>query len=281
MATGDLLFERDPFSPVQYSYRINRRLHWERSGKQEIEVVESPHFGRMLLLDGVVQVTERDEFFYHEMLVHVPLHAHGQAKRVLIIGGGDGGSLREVLRYHNVEHVALVEYDERVVEASRAFLPNLSVGFQDSRTQIFYEDGNEFLKSAGEPLDVVIVDSTDPVGPTEGLYSSSFFQRASEALAHDGILVVQTESLHFHREFVIEIQRRLREFFPIVDLYTQALATYAGNWWTFSIGSKLHDPRIVRQQTSVVTRYYSPEVHPWAFLPRSLYDKLMDGKLEW
>ena len=281
MNSGDFFFERDPFSPIQYAYKITRRLHQELSGKQEIEVVESPYFGRMLLLDGVVQATERDEFFYHEMLVHVPLHAHGQARRVLIIGGGDGGSLREVLRYPNVDQVVLVEYDERVIEVSKSFLPTMSVGFEDQRTQIFYEDGTEFLKLARDPFDVVIVDSTDPVGSAVGLYSSTFLNRAFEALASNGILVMQTESLHFHRELVVEVQQKLKEVFPIVDLYTQALSTYAGNWWTFSIASKLEDPRVVRQQTSVSTRYYSPDVHSWAFLPGSLYNRLMNLSLKW
>ena len=273
--------ERDPFAPIVYTYPGATTLHREATPFQEIQVLEHPHFGRMLVLDGVVQLTERDEFFYHEMLVHVPLHAHGRAQRVLIIGGGDGGSLREVLKYPGVERVVLVEYDERVVEVSKALLPTLSVGFGDPRTQIVCEDGNEYLNSATEPFDIVIIDSTDPVGSAEELYSASFFRRASRSLRPEGILVIQSQSLHFHREFVMEVQRRLREVFPVVDLHTQALGTYAGNWWTFSVGSKLLDPRVVRQETAVKSRYYAPDIHPWLFLPHSLYARLMDGSLTW
>ena len=225
MSNGDILLECDPFSPVQYSYPITRRLHREHSGKQEIEVVESTHFGRMLLLDGVVQLTERDEFFYHELLVHVPLHAHDSPRRVLIVGGGDGGSLREVLKHSTVEEVTLVEYDQRVIEVSRAFLPALSVGFDDPRARVVIEDGVEFLRSVREPFDVIVVDSNAPVGAAQGLYSTPFLQRASEALSASGMLVVQSESLHFHMDFIVEFQRRLREVFPIADLYSPALAT--------------------------------------------------------
>ena len=275
------LFERDPIAPIQYVYQDVTRLHWERSDKQEIEVLESPFFGRMLVLDGVVQLTERDEFLYHESLVHVPMHAHGQARRVLIIGGGDGGSLRETLRYPGVERAVLVEHDERVVEVSKAFLPTLSTGFSDPRAQVLHRDGREFLRASGETFDVVIVDSTDPVGPAEVLFSSSLFQAVSDALTPQGIVAIQTESLHFHREFVVEVQRRLQDVFPVVDLHTLPLATYAGNWWTFSVGSKALDPRVVRQEATVNTRFYRPEIHPWLFLPASVRSGLMDGSLEW
>lgn len=278
---ADLLFERDPLAPIQYAYRGTTRLHWERSQMQEIEVVESPFFGRMLLLDGVVQLTERDEFFYHEALVHVPMHAHGRARQVLIVGGGDGGSLREVLKYPGVERAVLVDHDERVVEVSKAFLPTLSTGFQDPRAQVLHRDGSEFLRSSGESFDVAIIDSTDPVGPAEVLFSDSFLKTISDSLEPEGVVAIQTESLHFHRDFVVDVQRRLEEVFPVVDLHTQALGTYAGNWWTFSIGSKGPDPRVVRQREPIDTRYYRPEIHPWLFLPREVRSRLLDGTLAW
>ena len=144
---SDIYHERDPFSPIKYSYDGVSTIFREHGEKQDIEVIESQYFGKMLLLDGVVQVTEKDEFFYHEMLVHVAMHSHGSATRVLIIGGGDGGSLREVLKYPGVEDVVLVEHDEKVVEVSKLYFPGLSLGFSDVRTSIVFHDGVDYLKS--------------------------------------------------------------------------------------------------------------------------------------
>lgn len=278
---SDIYHERDPFSPIKYSYDGVTTIFREHGEKQDIEVIESQYFGKMLLLDGVVQVTEKDEFFYHEMLVHVAMHSHGSATRVLIIGGGDGGSLREVLKYPGVEDVVLVEHDEKVVEVSKLYFPGLSLGFSDVRTSIVFHDGVDYLKSITGGLDLVIVDSTDPVGGAEGLYSEEFFLLVYNALRDNGMLVIQSESLHFHREFVIQVQKRLGSVFKYADLHTQSLSTYAGNWWTFSIGSKSLDPRMVRQMNHIDTRYYHRDIHSWLFLPTRVYSGIMDGSLQW
>lgn len=273
--------EQDPFSPIVYSYPGVTLLHQQRTPYQEIAVLQHPHFGKMLVLDGVVQLTERDEFFYHEMLVHPAMHAHPSPQRVLIIGGGDGGSLREVLKHPGVQGVTLVEIDQGVVEVSRSFFPSLSQGFADPRVQVVYQDGTKLVQQPPSQYDVVIVDSTDPVGPAEGLFSAEFYGSAFRALMPQGILVTQSESLLFHTAFVADVQRRLSQHFPIVDCYAQPLATYAGNWWTFSIASKAHDPRRPSRGSKIPTRYYSPEVHRKAFLPRAIYRRLLAGTLDW
>lgn len=243
-------------------------------------MVESPYFGRMLVLDGVVQLSERDEFFYHEMLTQVAMHAHPHPQEVLIVGGGDGGALREVLKHSSVKKVTLVEIDPEVVKVSQAFFPSLAQGFADPRTEVVFAEGSAFVK--GQPLsyDIIIVDSTDPVGMARSLFTDAFFGAAQRALK-GGIFVAQTESLHFHREFLRQVQRELSALFRYVGLYTQALATYPGNWWTFSIASQEYDPRGLRRAVAVPCRFYSDEVHRYCFLPEGVRGRLLSGEWSW
>lgn len=276
-----LFVEQDPFSPINYTYKMGDILYAGRSKFQEIMVFDSPDFGRILALNGVVQLTERDEFFYHEMLAQVALHAHADPRKVLIIGGGDGGTLREVLKHKTVERVQLIEMDMEVVEVSKTYLPWLAGGYSDPRVEAAEMDGSVFVKQTGEKFDIVIVDSTDPVESAKSLFTDQFFADVHSVLEDDGMLVMQTESLHFHRQFVIDVQQRLGKVFKTVKLYTVSLATYAGNWWTFSIASKKYDPAITMRKYEVETKYYDEQVHRNAFLPESLYNKLMGGKLEW
>ena len=273
--------EREPFSPVSYLYSDVEEVHTRRSPFQSIRVLRHPFFGAILVLDDIVQLTERDEFFYHELLAHVPLMVHPSPARVLILGGGDGGSLREVLKHRAVKSATVVEIDPDVVEVSKNFLPSLSVGFDDPRTRVIYMDGAEFIRDVEGAFDVIIVDAPDPVGPAQSLLSLEALRAAERALTPDGILAAQTESLHFHREFLVEVQKNLQGLFPIVDLYTQAIATYPGSWWTFSIASKQFNPRSPRRRAKLFTRYYSPEVHRRAFLPPRLYERLLRDELEW
>ena len=275
----DLFFhERDPFSPIKYSYPVQQVIHHERSEVQEILVLECSHFGRVLALDGVVQLTEADEFIYHEMLTHVALHAHPKPENVLIIGGGDGGALREVAKHGQVKRIDLVEIDPRVIEVSERFLPFVASSFGDPRVKVYHNDGANFLQQEHRGYEVIVIDCTDPVGPAQSLFTDEFFNSALNRLTLDGILVSQTESLHFHRQFVADVQRRLSSAFTIADLYTVSLATYAGNWWTFSIGSTRHNPRVQARKCEVTTRYYSDDVHTHAFLPKSLYQELICEK---
>ena len=273
-----LFYEKDPFAPIRYCYEMPEVLYSLKTEYNEIMVIRNDYFGRMLILNDVVQLTERDEYFYHEMLAHLALHAHPSPTDVSIIGGGDGGTLREVLKHGVVERALIVEIDQEVIEVSRRFFPTLSTGFDDPRVHIVAMDGADFLAETKQKFDLIIVDSTDPVGTAEPLFTSQFFTHAFSALKADGIFVAQTESLHFHQEFVRDVQHRLAQVFKFVDLYTVPLATYAGNWWTFSIASKKHNPREIARKCEVSTRYYAEDVHQHAFLPRSLYQKLIGGR---
>lgn len=269
--------ETDPFAPIHYVYDVEEIICSRRTRCQHLLVFRSRHFGRVLVLDGVVQLTERDEHFYHEMLTQVVLHAHADPAEVLIIGGGDGGSLREVLKHRAVKRVRMVELDEGVMEAAREFLPTLSVGFGDPRAHVLEASGEEFLAGTAERFDLVIMDSTDPVGPAASLFTDDCLAGAASVLKDGGMFVAQTESLHFHADFVREVQRKLARIYKFADLCTAPVATYGGNWWTFSIGSKGPDPREPQRPCTVSTRYYAEDVHRQSFLPPSVRRKLMEG----
>jgi len=268
--------ETDPFAPIHYVYDVEEILCSRRTEYQQLLIFKSPYFGRVLVLDNVVQLTERDEHFYHEMLTHVALQAHPNPTDVLIIGGGDGGSLREVLKHRTVKRVQMVELDGGVVEASKEFLPTLSSGFADPRAHVLEVKGEEFLARTKDGFDIVIMDSTDPVGPAAALFTDECLENAASVLKANGMFVAQTESLHFHLDFVQEVQRKLARLFKITDLYSVPLSTYGGNWWTFSIASKAHDPRELQRPCEIATKYYAEDVHRQAFLPPSLRLKLID-----
>ena len=210
---GSWFEEQDPFSPVRYRYPIEEVLHRRTTPYQHIEVLRSSFFGRMLVLNGVVQLTERDEFVYHEMLVHVPMHVHPGPERVLIVGGGDGGALREALRHPGVT-VTLAELDPEVVEVSRAYFPALAESFDSPRATVAYGDAADYVADAGERFDVVLCDLTDPVGPARKLSERPFFEALKRILAPGGVVSMQTESLHFHAGHVKRVQKALRSVFP-------------------------------------------------------------------
>lgn len=265
--------EREPFSPITYTYKA-KRLASVRSNLQLIEVYSSPDFGRILVIDGVVQLTERDEYIYHEMLAHVPLHIHARPERVLIIGGGDGGTLREVTRHQEVRDITLVEIDPEVVNVSKKWLPSLSVGFGDPRVKLIIEDGLQFLKRDDSKYDIILVDSTDPVGAAAKLFELPFYKDAAGHLYDHGIFTCQSESLHFHLETVKRVQKSLRSCFQSVDLYTVCIPTYPGNLWTFSIASRSLGSRSRLERAKVKGQYYDTDVHNAAFIPKSLLKKL-------
>ena len=238
-----------------------------RSAFQRIQIASSPMFGRMLILDDAVQTTERDEYTYHEMLAHLPLLTHPAPRRVLIIGGGDGGTLEETLK-HPIEHAALVEIDQDVVTVSRRFLPGISGGaFDDPRTSLVIADGIEFVRTASERFDVILVDSTDPKGPGLALFSPEFYAACTRVLAPDGLLVAQSGSLLYQRELTEMVSRHLQTAFPVVGTYWAAVPAYPGVLWGFSYGSLRHDPgrvkrtAISKRLTTIPTRLYSADTH--------------------
>lgn len=258
-------------------YRIDRILHHERSDFQEIVVAESREYGRMLLLDGVIQTTLRDEFIYHEMIAHVPLYTHPNPERVLVIGGGDGGTVREVLRHREVKRVELVEIDGRVVDLSREYLPELARALDDPRVDVRIADGIEHVKTCHDEYDVVLIDSSDPTGPAEGLFTSEFYGNVSRALKDDGLMVAQTGTPFFMPEIVRQTYHAIADQFAFVRLYTASVPTYSMGPFSLTFAAKrnveLKPSRRARGHGKM--RYYSPEVHEAAFaLPVYLQELL-------
>jgi len=213
-------------------------LYDHRSPFQHVQVATSPLFGRMLVLDDAVQTTERDEHVYHEMLVHLPLLTHPDPRRVLIIGGGDGGALEEALK-HPVESVTMVEIDREVVEVSRTYLPAIAGGaFEDPRTRLLIDDGIAFVRATSERFDVILVDSTDPKGPGVALFSEAFYRACARILAGEGLLAVQSGSLLYQRDLMAAVGRRLASVFPVVAPYWAAVPAYPGALWSFTLAAR-------------------------------------------
>jgi len=271
--------EQDPYSPIHYSYEVENVLFKHKSAFQEIMVITNPHFGRMLILDGVVQVTDRDEYMYHEMLTHPAMHAHPDPRTVVVVGGGDGGIVREVLKHKSVEKVYLVEIDAEVVEVCRRFFPYVAGGLDDPRVEIRPMDGAKFLADADFPADVVIVDSTDIVGHARSLFAQEFFKNVLRCLRdRNGIYVSHTESIHFHLPMARQVNEALKNVFPVLKVYSAPIATYAGNWWCFVIATRGIDPEKVSHWEEKDTVVYCPDMHAKAFLPERLTKKLFSSE---
>lgn len=253
---------------------IAKLIHRNRTNFQEILIFDTPHFGRVLALDGIVQTTQRDEFAYHEMLVHVPVLAHGAVRRVLIIGGGDGGCLREALHHKKIELVRMVELDAQVVELCRRYMPSLSAGaFDDPRADLIIADGCQYLRDTDERFDVIVIDSTDPMGPSEALFSKNFYEDCRRRLDHGGILVVQGGVPVMQPGELSDIHARLTGVFADATIYLTVVPTYIGGHMALGWGSDCDDARRIaldelEARYSAATldcRYYSPAVHQAAF----------------
>ncbi|MDK2958324.1 MAG: spermidine synthase [Synergistaceae bacterium] len=260
---------------MKLSLRVSDVLLNVKSPYQDILLVDTGEYGRMMLLDGAIQITERDEFCYSEMMAHVALSSHPDPRRVLIVGGGDGGVLREVLRHKNVEKATLVDIDEEVINASKRFLPTISVALEDPRADVKPMDAMEYIKAAREEFDVVIVDSTDPVEFAVGLFESPFYRDIHNALKKDGMVVAQTESPFTDRKVVRDAFREMRSVFPVVRLYWGAMPTYPSGMWTYTVGSKSADPSVPLRPAPEGTRYYTSDIHRASFvLPPFVIDLL-------
>jgi spermidine synthase len=255
-------------------FTIDEVLFEARTEHQHLVIFRNARYGRVMALDGVVQTTERDEFVYHEMMAHVPLLAHGRAKRVLIVGGGDGGMLREVTRHRSVEHVTQVEIDAAVIEMSRRHLPAHSAGaYDDPRVRIVIDDGVDFVNRTGERYDVIISDSTDPIGPGESLFTDTFYGGCRRILAPGGVIATQNGVPFMQPEEAVSTRRLLAPLFADAGFYCAAVPTYVGGVMAFAWAT---DDRALRatavaelrrryQASGIATRYYTPEVHAAAF----------------
>ncbi|MCI5101740.1 polyamine aminopropyltransferase [Phaeobacter italicus] len=263
--------------------RVDEMLYDSNTEHQRLKVFQNGQFGRILTLDDVVQTTEGDNFIYHEMLTHVPILAHGNAKRVLIIGGGDGGMAREALRHTSVEHVTMVEIDAGVVDFSKEYLPMLSDGaFDDPRLNLVINDGALFMKENTEKFDVIIVDSTDPIGPGEVLFTDTFYGHAARSLTEDGIIVTQNGVPFMQGDELTGTLRAFQVLFADASCYLASVPTYAGGPMAFGWGSHSDKARLVSLEdlearfaaAGFDTGYYNPEVHKAAFALPNYVKKL-------
>jgi len=278
-------FKETLYTGWQTEYQSTDVYFDSATDHQRLVIFNNPVFGRMMMLDGVTQTTEADEFIYHEMLAHVPILAHGAAKRVLIIGGGDGGMLREVLRHTSVEHCTMVEIDPGVVELSKVHLPNHSNGaFDDPRTNLVFADGAAFVRETTDTFDVMIVDSTDPIGPGEVLFQDTFYANAKKCLTPGGILVTQNGVPFLQPDELKNTVTHLRHLFADASCYVATVPTYVGGPMAFgwaSDNAKLRDigADVLEQRfaaAGIETRYYTPGVHKGAFALPVYISKIID-----
>lgn len=269
---------------VGFSIDIDKQLYSAQSKFQRIDVFESREFGRILTLDGILMLTEKDEFIYHEMIVHVPMAVHPDAKRVLVIGGGDGGAVRELCRYASVEHIDLVEIDEQVTEVCRKYLPKVASSFDDPRVHMHFEDGLKFVRRCSDIYDLIIVDSTDPFGPGEGLFTKEFYGNCYKALKSDGIMTNQHENPFYPDDAtaVKRIHKQIVQSFPLSRLYQAHIPTYPSGYWLFGFSSKKYHPvRDLNAQKwldcKIATRYYNINLHRAAFALPTYVEELIKG----
>lgn len=277
---GDWYFETERSGFAQ-GLRVRQRILDVRTPFQRLELIDTDAFGRALILDEALQTSEFDEFMYHEMIVHVPLMTHPNPRRVLIIGGGDGGTLRRVLEHPGVRPVQ-VEIDRTVIDVCRDHIPGISAGaYDDPRVELVVADGIEFIRRNPGQFDVVIIDSTDPIGPGAGLFEEAFYRDVAGALADDGLLAAQSSSPLFMAGELHSQVHNLRQVFPLVRTYLGPVPGYPGCLWSYTIGSKRYDPLAVERASilqrlaagGIRTRYYTPDVHHAAFaLPPFIAD---------
>lgn len=279
----ELWFTEEWTKDVRFSIKVKEHLHTEKSPFQQIDFFDSDEFGKFFTLDGVVMLTQKDEFIYHDMIVHVPMAVNPEIKRVLLIGAGDGGSVRELTRYHSIQKIEMVEIDERVVRLSQQYLPFTASKLTDKRVELIFDDGLKYVERAQTgAYDLIIVDSTDPIGPGEGLFSNEFYKNCYRALSDDGILINQNESPYFS-EFAKEMKRaykKIKSNFPIAKVYQAHIPTYESGHWLFGFASKKYDPVKDIQQDKwnslrLKARYYNTELHKGAFaLPNYVKEML-------
>ena len=257
----------------QLQLLVNKTLFQEKTAHQDLIIFENPVFGRVLALDGVIQTTEGDEFIYHEMLAHVPILAHGQARRVLVVGGGDGGMLKQVLRHAGVEGT-LVEIDPGVIELCRKFLPAIGEDVFDApRARVVIADGAKYMAETEDKYDVIIVDSTDPIGPGEVLFRASFYGDCKRCLNEGGILVTQSGVPFLQKTELTNSYQRLGQHFADVSFYLAPVPTYAGGFMAFGWASdnaqaRRLSPAVIAERfakSGLKTRYYNPDIHVGAF----------------
>jgi spermidine synthase len=265
---------------LRFGLKVKRFLYSGKSPFQKIDIFETDQFGRALALDGIYMASEGDEHFYHEMLVHPAMTTAPTIKRVLVIGGGDGGTVREVLRYKEVEKVIMVEIDSMVVDACRKYLPGIGTAWDDPRLELKFEDGVAYVQEADvDPFDIILLDGSDPVGPAEGLFSEAFYNGCERLLAPSGVFALQSESPVLFRDVFTNILKLLRDIFPLARPYFGNVPIYSAGMWSWTFASHSVDPlAIIDERIKLIeatSRYYNRDIHIAAFaLPNEIKKEL-------
>lgn len=279
----DLWFTENHAKGLKFTIKIDKHVYSAKSYYQKIDIFDTTEFGRMLVLDGCIMITEKDEFMYHDMIVHVPLAVNPNIKKVLVIGGGDGGAVRELCRYKSIERIDMVEIDELVVMACQKFIPQTASSLDDERVNLYFEDGLPFVRKKENCYDLIIVDSTDPFGPGEGLFTREFYGNCYKALTENGILVNQHESA-FYDEYAESMElthKKLRRVFPLASVYAVQIPTYPSGIWYFGFASKGIDP--VKDLDAdrwnalgLRTKYYNTDIHKASFVLPNFVKELLE-----
>ena len=278
----ELWYSENSTENVKFSIKVDKHIYTAQSEFQRIDIFDSPEFGRFLTLDGYIMLTEKDEFIYHEMITHVPMAVHPDPKSVLVIGAGDGGVVRELTKYKTIECIDLVEIDEMVIDVCKEYLPKTACCFDDPRLTIYYQDGLKFIRDCDDKYDIIIVDSTDPFGPGEGLFTKEFYGNCSKALEADGIMVNQHESAFYENDAkaMKRAHSRIFKSFPISRVYQAHIPTYPSGHWLFGFASKKYHPvRDLRalqwRQHNIDTKYYNTNLHKGAFYLPNYVEKIL------
>lgn len=269
---------------VKISIKVDKQIYSGQSEFQRIDVFESPEFGRFLTLDGLMMLTEKDEFIYHEMITHIPMAVHPDVRKVLVIGAGDGGAVRELAKYKSIESIDLVEIDEQVITVCKEFLPKIACCFDDSRLTVYNQDGLKFIRKYENEYDLIIVDSTDPFGPGEGLFTKEFYGNCFKALKDDGIMVNQHESPFYEADAIAmkRAHKRIVESFPISKVYQAHIPTYPSGHWLFGFASKKYHPiKDLKadwwKSLDIKTKYYNTNLHRGSFYLPNYVEEMLEN----
>ena len=269
----DMWYTEKHSENIGITMKVTETLFSGKSEFQQLDIVETVDYGRMMLLDGLVMVTERDEFIYHDMITHPALFTHPDPKKVLVVGGGDGGSIREIMKHPGVELAVLCEIDGLVIDKSIELLPTMACDIDGSnpRVKLHIDDGIAYIRDHQNEFDIILIDSTDPIGPAVGLFEEDFYRLVHGALKKDGIMVAQSESPFYHAEIQKKMYSNLRAVFSIVEMYQAFIPTYPSGLWSFAFASKTYHPvkdfdRQRATKRDFQTRYYNEDLHLGAFM---------------
>ena len=280
----EMWFHDEHTDNVKLAIRVDYQVFSAQSEIQRIDVLESKEFGKILVVDGDLMLTEKDEFIYHEMISHVPMAVHPQVEKILVIGGGDGGVVRELAKYDTVEQIDVVEADPLLVEVCRKYFPQMACSLNDPRVHIYHEDGLRFIRSKSDAYDLIIIDSPNPFGAGEGLFTKEYYRNRFNALHEEGNMINQHES-PFYKEEAFQCQRmhkRIIESFPISRIYQAHIPSYPSGHWLFGFASKRYHPihdmdGIQWKLRGIQTKYYLPRLHEGVFaLPAYVEELVQD-----